>query len=423
MSSTGRWLLPAALFLSIAAHGRQQAPVFRSGIAVTAYNFIAVDGDGRPVPDLKPDDLVLRVNGKDRRILSVEFQRLDALDSPARPASLPEPYSSNERTPSRTILIAVDPEHIRVGEARHILHALADMLAKLSPGDRVGVITMASGGVLLELTTDHAQAIEAVRSIAGRAQLRPSEFQISLSEALAVERGDQGVTNALVQRECTNPIDPGCPQRVVHEAQQQARTAERTTRTTTEVLRNVLRSMSAVEGPKTVVIVSGGLVGTTVTRRYLEEAGAAAADARANLYVLHHYDATADSFEPKVSATRSEDARTQGDGLQELTDLSGGTYMRVAAGAEGALNRLASEMSGYYLLTFEVRFERQAGRPSEDRAVHASQRRHASDSSFSLARHCQHSVWFPCRRRRAAVRARRVSRVTASHRRLHAARQ
>ena len=66
MSSAGCLLTAIAFLASFASHAHQQAPIFRSGIVVTAYNFSAVDDDGRPVPDLKAEDLVLRINAKER---------------------------------------------------------------------------------------------------------------------------------------------------------------------------------------------------------------------------------------------------------------------------------------------------------------------------------------------------------------------
>jgi VWFA-related protein len=347
-------VFPAILLLSATTLGQQQPPVFRSGIDLTAYDFVAVDREGRPVKDLRPEDLALRVDGKERRIVSLEFLQLESMEAPRPPASLPEPYASNERPPSRTVLIAVDSEHLRAGEARNILDSLADFLNRLAPDDRAGVITLQSGGIVLELTTDHARASEAVRNLAGRGQVRPEEFRISLTESLAIQRGDRHVTQSVVKRVCTMPLDFACPDRVAHQAEGQVRQAESSARTTLEVLRNVIRNMAAVEGPKTVVLVSGGLLATPGNRRYFEEAGAAAGAARANLFVLQHYDVNVDMSESAAPLTPTEDVRTQADGLQELTDLSGGTYMRIAAGAQNAVERISRELSGYYLLTFEA---------------------------------------------------------------------
>ncbi len=49
-----------------------QQPVFRSGVDLVTVDVLVVDKDGRPIPELKAEDFTVTVDGKPRRIASVE---------------------------------------------------------------------------------------------------------------------------------------------------------------------------------------------------------------------------------------------------------------------------------------------------------------------------------------------------------------
>ena len=50
-----------------------QLPPFRSSIDLVQVDVSAIDGDGRPIRDLSPEDFELRVDGKPRPIVSAQF--------------------------------------------------------------------------------------------------------------------------------------------------------------------------------------------------------------------------------------------------------------------------------------------------------------------------------------------------------------
>jgi hypothetical protein len=56
----------------------------------------------------------------------------------------------------------------------------------------------------------------------------------------------------------------------------------------------------------------------------------------------------------RTSPSPMQDRAIQEAGLRDLTDRSGGTLLRVVGKADGAFDRLAQELSGYYLLAFSI---------------------------------------------------------------------
>ena len=53
--------------------------------------------------------------------------------------------------------------------------AVAMLLTSLTPRDRVAVVTLPHGGLKVDFTTDHAQAIKAIEAITGQAPRTESD--------------------------------------------------------------------------------------------------------------------------------------------------------------------------------------------------------------------------------------------------------
>src|SRR5262245_38007308 len=50
-----------------------QRPSFKTGVELVSVDFSVVDAKGRPVPDLRPDEVVLKIDGQPRPISSLAF--------------------------------------------------------------------------------------------------------------------------------------------------------------------------------------------------------------------------------------------------------------------------------------------------------------------------------------------------------------
>jgi len=71
---------------------QEKPPVFEAGVEVVALDVSVVDSEGRPVPDLGPDEFRLSVDGRPRPVVSAEFVAQTG-EAAAPPAPAPFPTS------------------------------------------------------------------------------------------------------------------------------------------------------------------------------------------------------------------------------------------------------------------------------------------------------------------------------------------
>lgn len=188
-------------------------------------------------------------------------------------------------------------------------------------------------------TTDRETIRRALSLVVGRADpLQPPDPDIhfSVSEALDIAGGDTRVLDTVFQRECgryttgvdlqicrTN-IEAGVP--VVIDA------LRRRTWQSLNGLHGVIEGLRAVEGRKTVVLLSGGIAGTderAVLDYSSEVRGIAEAAASANcfIYALHVDRSYLDAFDVqrnRVSESLSRDAFLMTTGLDTIVGMNGG---------------------------------------------------------------------------------------------------
>ena len=103
-------------------------PQFRAGTDLVAVDFQVVDESGRPITDLKPGELALKVDGRARDIKALQFVKVarSSAEAPVNTAvaSQPLPFASNDAvTPGRIVIIVVDHEHLRAGEGKAAIDA------------------------------------------------------------------------------------------------------------------------------------------------------------------------------------------------------------------------------------------------------------------------------------------------------------
>ena len=369
-----RFLAPsAAILLSAVTLSAQQtaAPQFRAGTELVAVDFQVIDESGRPITDLKPADLTLRVDGRNRDIRALQFVKVAATsaESAGPVASLPLPFATNDAiTPGRIVIIVIDHEQLRPGEGKAAIEAAGRLVDRLSVTDRVGLVTLPNGRVEVDLTTNHQRVRSALANIVGRAPRASSIWSISLWEAIMMDRerldGDKPVTNEVIGRECHGPGDSSCIQNVVAEGTRLAREIDFRARSSFQALEDFFNGVAHVEGPKTVVLLSGALIRANLndTPFDLDAVAKAAAAARAQLYVVQPHESMMDTQNRNSVATLTKDNDLRLEGLEDLAGVTGGVLFRLSGLGDTAFTRIADEVSAYYLLGFEPRSQERDGK-------------------------------------------------------------
>ncbi len=370
-------LAGAALSAQTPAPQAPQQPVFRAGVDLLTVDATVVDREGRQVTDLKPSEFQVEVDGDARPVASAEYVKLvDDTPRPigAKPAPTPVAapdeafFSTNNRAlnPGRSILILVDQGNIRVGQGRFMMRSAVKFVDGLDPADRVAMVAIPQGA-LVDFTMEHEKVREALLATVGLATPFKGRFHISLSEAIAtVEHSDISLRNALILRECgsallSNIEAARCEIEVEQEAAEIVNHQRQQTQSSLRGMREVLKSLGALEGPKSVILISEGLVLEGLGAE-TDEIAAIAADVRASLDVMLLDVPAVDVTESQRPTTPREDRDRQVVGLETLAGNARGTLHRIITSGDNAFVRVMRSIAGYYLLGVEARPRDRDGR-------------------------------------------------------------
>jgi VWFA-related protein len=352
--------LVALLDGSVAGQGAAPAPdqqtkPFRSSVDLVPVDVNVVDRTGRPIADLTARDFALKVDGKPRRIATAEFIAVTR-DSDRSPVN--RDYSSNPASPgARLIMLVVDQGNIGMSRGKYAIESARHFISQLSPADRIALVTIPGAGPQIDFTANHALVETALQSVVGKSDDgEHQDNQIGLSEAIALQRGNRQVLQEILDRECTG-LAGGTLADCQSTLEARARTVyvnlQSRTRDTLLSLRRVMDRLSRTPTPKTVVLLSEGVL---IDNRDISEIswlGPAAARGQVTLHVLQLEPAAFNASNAQNSPTRAADIEFGHDGLGFLAGAAAGSVFRVISGADAAFSRLALELSGYYLLSFE----------------------------------------------------------------------
>lgn len=333
----------------------QQQTTFRSGVDRVAVDVVVVDDDGRPVADLSPSDFTLEVDGKPRAIASAEFVSLRRLVDPGPP---PAYYATNQTGQAgRLIMLVVDQNNIKAGTGRVVFDAAAKFVGTLNPSDRVGLHLIPGAGPVLDFTSNHALVVQMLKQAVGRAASVMPGLKLGISEARAIARNDQLAFREVIERECAGNLSVDemqlCQRLLVNDArtlvaQSRSRTAE-----SLVGMRELMRLLQPGRARKTIVLLSEGLILDKGTQD-VSWVAQAAARAQATLYVLQMESSPFEAGSARISPSQSADRQLEKEGLELLAGLAGGAVVPLSPSNPWlGFSRVASEVSGYYLLSFE----------------------------------------------------------------------
>jgi VWFA-related protein len=282
-------------------------------VALATVVVRAVDGRGRPILGLRPEDFRAVAAGKEVAVLGADWH------GTADPgSSLPGgigPAVAGEDPPGKLVVVFVqaDLHPSRISGQMRLRPHSRELLDGLEPADRVAVVSFDSH---LHLWMDFTRDREAVHR--------------AIDEAMLLN-GGRGGGVARRSRDSSR-----LAAHFDFDAARAVATPERALQVTAEALR-------PLPGEKALVYLGWGLgrytagFGVTMTPDY-QPAIQALLDARATVFVL---DVTSADF---------HDLEV---GLESVAEATGGTYSKTHVFPGQATSRLAGTLSGYYVLALD----------------------------------------------------------------------
>jgi VWFA-related protein len=348
-------------------------PPFKTGVELVMVDAQVVDKKGDPVPGLAAGQFQVTIDGKKRQVVSADFISAATGLTPAGTApaagaapGTPAPSAGN------IYVLAVDQGSFRPVNAPSVTHAVREFLKRVNPTDYVGIISFPSPGVRLDPTRDRKLLDDAVSKLVGFSQLKGSRrFQFSLSDAIDVVARDADALGRVVQRNCP-PNDLTCGRSVEIEMNDVVSVLELQAARSLHGLREVVGTLKALEGRKTMVVLSAGIPtgdrsgGRLYMRSDAMQLGKDAQMAGILLYTLHLNTAFLDAFSPDAPSAQQtvmRETAVYARGLDMFNGYAGGTFFEVNTGANFAIDRLVREMSAHYLLGVQVEEADRDGRP------------------------------------------------------------
>ena len=370
--------LALAVVVSLAAQARQ--PVFRSGVDLVRFDVQVTDGSGRPISDLRPDEIQVVEDGKVLPVLL--FQHIaeppgSYADAALR--SISAEVTTNQGSPrGHLYLLVFDQSHIAPGDEQIARRAASTFIdTRVRPSDRVAVVGLPGPGPALGFTADRSRAVAELAKVHGALErtVTSSIGSMTLEEAYEIAQGNNRVLMDVLQRASTDPaadvgavqqnglrkapvLAPEDPTAVRTAMIENARTvvaqADSTSRDFTRRLVDVLEQYRGVEGRKIVVLFSEGFHQTNLTRE-LENVEAAAADSYAVFYAFDlNRRAETNISQGDIPLTdRSAEIQASLEPLGSLAAETDGALIPDAAShLDRALDRIADSAQDYYLLGF-----------------------------------------------------------------------
>ena len=373
---------------------------FKAGVDLITVDVAALDSRGHPVDDLRANDFVVKIDGKTRDVVSAELVRVDrSAPAPLRPESTSSPIATNAPVSGgRLVAIGVDQTLIVPGSIKPLLGAASGFVEGLTPRDHVALVTFPEPGPRVEFTTDRERVRAAMNDIIGQpGRLATRMFNASLTESIAIHEKERVFLKAIgTNQEIWRALGPmmrrvlergtcheltvdqllleenleifqGCVRDLGNESMILTLEARQQANISVRRLESFLTELVPVEGPKSLVLISAGLLIEDLT--VLNEVVRLAAAARTSIHVIA-VDPERDKSETIMglphaqSSTALQDRQYELTGLQEVAERTGGTFVRALAGTgEGIFERLSTELSAWYV----VAVERRPGDPDRQR--------------------------------------------------------
>src|SRR5262249_3939397 len=155
------------------AAAQNSPPVFKSGVDLVRFDLRVTDASGRPITDLRPDEVRIADRGETLPLLL--FQHIDepaGADSDAAIRPGVAEGSHNRGAPRGHLYVLVfDQSHITSGNEQIARRAAeAFIRSRVRPSDRVAVFGLPGPGPSIGFTADRSRAITELASVRGASE-------------------------------------------------------------------------------------------------------------------------------------------------------------------------------------------------------------------------------------------------------------
>ena len=317
------------------------------------------------MPDLLAPEFAVAVDGEERRIVSVEFVKVDGpLERPGVEAPGSDPYYSTNQGVVRgqLVMLVVDQGNIRFGGGRAMIASACQFLDQLGPADRVAFAAIPRTGGYVGFTANHALVRSALERVVGQDvdALRSFGFSMSIAEAISLNRHrDPAREPELLQRTCGPLLENltryrNCVRGLMLGANTVDTDIRQQALESIRALHALVDGLGEIDGPKWLVLISQGLIIDDL-ESVLAEVASAAAAARVTIHALlldaPSYGDASTRLSP-LTPRRDRQLRERGLGL--LSTQAGGSLYRVFWTSDTAFQRLRRQMSEFYVLGVET---------------------------------------------------------------------
>jgi hypothetical protein len=205
------------------------------------FEFRVFDRQGLAVPDLTKEQVELRIDGRVHAPSAFEYRR-----SPAMP---------------RQIVVVVDRGSMPEGGGRALLDAARRFVEGPARGDRVALWILQESRGALAFGADRTLLAKSLASATGIAPVTSGAVRLSRAEAALVDAGDSMLRRAVLARVCGDrpAARAECERAMMADVARILRAARAHSRPAFSALRDVIHALRTVDGPKHVILLTGGI--------------------------------------------------------------------------------------------------------------------------------------------------------------------
>src|SRR6185436_11739643 len=232
---------------------------------------------------------------------------------------------------------------------------------------------------------DHAAVGRSLATVMGQRHMPFTQFHLRPAEVVDLsgmagssQARESALLESVVVRECGDVPDDTCRRGLMLEITGAALYYEGQGNAGLGMLRSLLDQLSGINGRKTLVLLSAGMIASDVPGGRPDisdlgiQVGREAARSNTSVYTLFLDTSGTDRFQAQVRGADknlqsvARDSEILGRWLDQFSGEAGGAVFRVQVGSgEYAFDRVLNEISAYYLLGVEPSGEDRDGRTHE----------------------------------------------------------